>query len=242
MRVTEDFLRGRSRSAMSDDDKAALEAAVSEVRDFPARALVTRRGEEVRECMLLVEGAMCRYMDARDGYRQLVAYHVAGDFVDLHGYPMKRLDHDVGTIAPSRIAIIPHQRVDEIMRERPDLARLMWHSTLLDAAMHREWIFRLGRLDAVGRVAHFLSELCQRLHAVGRVRDGCFELPMTQQDLGEACGLTAVHVNRTLRRLREDGLADVTRGVVTIKDGARLARAGEFEADYLYLENGPWTP
>ena len=205
MRITGDFLRGRSRDAMSEEDKEILEAAVSDVRTLPPRALVTRRGTPVRECMLLLDGAMCRYMDARDGYRQLVAFQVPGDFVDLHGFPLERLDHDVATISESRIAAVPHERVRAIMEERPTLARLLWRSTLLDAALHREWIFRLGRLDAVGRVAHFLCETCNRMNAVGRVADGVFALPLTQQDLGEAVGLTSVHVNWTLRRLREDG-------------------------------------
>lgn len=241
VRITGDFLRGRNRSTMSEDDKVALEAAVSEVRTLPPRTLVTRRGEPVKECLLLVEGAMCRYMDARDGYRQLVAFQVPGDFVDLHGYPMRRLDHDVATLSESRIAVVPHERVDVIVRDRPELARLLWRSTLLDAALHREWIFRLGRLDAVGRVAHFLCETCNRMDAVGRVAGGVFALPLTQQDLGEAVGLTSVHVNRTLRRLREEGLAEVGRGEAHILDGKKLARLGEFDADYLYLEKGPWT-
>lgn len=241
MRVTEDFLRGRGRDHLSEADKDLLEAAVERVETLPARTTLTRRGERVRYSTLLLEGTMCRYMDAVDGYRQLVAIQVAGDFVDLHGYPLRRLDHDVATISEARIALVPHDRVEAIIRDNPRLATLMWRSTLMDAALHREWIFRLGRLDAAGRVAHFLCETCNRLAAVGRVRDGVFDFPLTQQDLGEACGLTAVHVNRTLRRLREEGLVEFTRGEVHIIDGKRLARLGEFDADYLYLDGGPWT-
>lgn len=184
---------------------------------------------------------MCRYMDARDGYRQLVAFQVPGDFVDLHAYPLQRLDHDVASIAESRIAVVPHARLDEIVRTHPRLARLLWRSTLLDAALHREWIFRLGRLDAAGRVAHFILETYHRMMAVERVRDGVFALPLTQQDLGEACGLTSVHVNRTVRRLREDGLAEIGRGEARVLDEARLARLAEFDPDYLYLERGGWV-
>ena len=240
MRVTRDFLRGRGRRTMSAAQKDVLEAASDGVRALPPRSIVTRRGERVRECLLLLEGAMCRYMDARDGYRQLVAYHVPGDFVDLHGYPLMRLDHDVATIGPARVATFPHERIHAIVRDHPDLARILWRSTLLDAALHREWIFRLGRLDAIGRVAHFFCETGRRMAAVGRCDGGTFELPLTQQDLGEACGLTAVHVNRMLRRLRDEGLADFARGEVRVLDEARLARVGEFDPDYLYLDDGPW--
>ncbi|WP_294195516.1 Crp/Fnr family transcriptional regulator [uncultured Sphingomonas sp.] len=240
MRVTRDFLRGRGRSGLTDAEKDVLESAVERVERLPARTIVTRRGEPVSYSTLLLDGVMCRYMDARDGFRQLVALQLTGDFVDLHGYPLRRLDHDVGTLTESRVALIPHARIDQILKEHPHLTRLLWRSTLLDAALHREWIFRIGRLDAAGRLAHFLLETYHRLRVVGAA-DGCaFEFTLTQQDLGEALGLTSVHVNRMLRRLREAGLAEFARGTVRIIDHDRLARLGEFDADYLYLEEGAW--
>lgn len=225
---------------MTEAEKDVLESAVERVETLPARTIVVRRGERVNYSTLLLEGAMCRYMDAIDGFRQLVALQVPGDFVDLHGYPLKRLDHDVGTLTEARIAIIPHARIDRILSDHPHLTRLMWRSTLLDAALHREWIFRLGRLDAIGRLAHFLLETYHRLRVTGRTQGSAFPLTLIQQDLGEALGLTSVHVNRMLRRLREEGLAEVGRGEVRILDHERLARVGEFEAEYLYLEEGPW--
>ena len=240
MRVTKDFLRGRGRHAMTEAEKDVLERAVERVERLPARTIVTRRGEPVMYSTLLLDGVMCRYMDARDGFRQLVALQITGDFVDLHGYPLRRLDHDVGTLADSTIALIPHARIDLILAEHPQLARLMWRSTLLDAALHREWIFRIGRLDAAGRLAHFLLETYHRMRVVGAADGGTFTFALTQQDLGEALGLTSVHVNRMLRRLREAGLLDFARGTVRILDHDRLARLGEFDPDYLYLEEGKW--
>ena len=246
MRVTGDFLRGRGRFRLSEAEKDALEASVERVETLPARTIVTSRGQRVRYSTLLLDGTMCRYMDARDGFRQLVALQVAGDFIDLHGFPLEVLDHDVGTLTESRIAVFPHARIEALMERMPHLARWLWRSTLLDAALHREWIFRLGRLDAVGRVfeddifGDLEPEFAPRLAAVGRAGDMSFPLALTQQDLGEACGLTSVHVNRTLRRLREEGLADFSRGKVTIMDLPRLSRVAEFDPDYLYLDEGPW--
>jgi CRP-like cAMP-binding protein len=238
---TKDFLRGRRRNELSADELAALESAVERVERYPARKVVSRRGERMRYSTLLIEGHMCRFMDARDGYRQLLSYQVPGDFVDLHGYPTRCIDHDVATITEATVALVPHERIDAIMAERPHLGFLLWFSTMLDAAAHREWIFRIGRLDAAGRLAHFICEAYCRLAAVGRVQDQSFDLPLTQQDLGEAVGLTSVHVNRVVRRLREEGLAVVGRGRVQILDMTRLARLGEFDPDYLYLEDGPWV-
>ena len=237
---TKDFLRGRRRGELSDQELARLESAVERVETIPARTLVSRRGDRLSASTLLIEGFMCRYMDARDGYRQLMAYQIPGDFVDLHGFPTRFIDHDIGTITEVTVGLVPHARIAAIMEDSPNLAKKLWFSTMLDAALHREWIFRIGRLDAMGRLAHFLCETHRRMRAIGRARDGAYDLPLTQQDLGETCGLTSVHVNRVLRRMREEGVATVARGVATIHDDARLARYGEFDPDYLYLDAGPW--
>ena len=180
---------------------------------------------------------------ARDGFRQLVSLQLPGDFVDLHGYPLQRLDHDIATLSEAEIALVPHDRLTPLTEQYPHLARMLWFSTLLDAAMHREWIFRIGRLEATGRVAHFLCETQARLRAVGLATGDRFYLPLTQQDIGEACGLTSVHVNRTLRRLREGGLVEFAQREVHVLDQRALAQLGEFDPDYLYLDDGdPPTP
>jgi CRP-like cAMP-binding protein len=241
--LTENFLRGRRRRQLSEREKQALDESVARVERYPARRTTYHRGELVRQSTLLLSGFMCRYMDDRSGHRQLVAYHIPGDFIDLHGFPLQRLDHDVATITAAEVALVPHERLTAITEELPHLARLLWFSTLLDTAMHREWIFSVGRLDAIGRIAHFLCETHARMAAIGRVgEDGAFEFPLTQQDIGEACGLTSVHVNRTLRRLRADGLIEIGAQQVRLFDPARLARIGEFSPDYLYLGDELRTP
>lgn len=231
---TERFLMGRRREELSPDERAVLEGAMSEERSLPARHVLIRAGERVRHSTFLIHGFICRYMDDRDGHRQLVGIHVPGDFVDLHGYPMRHLDHDVATLGPVTVGIFPHDRLERVNVDWPHLTRMLWFSTLLDAAMHREWIFRLGRLGADGRVAHFFSELNARLELVG-LSDGMrFDVPIVQADLAEACGITHVHANRVLRTLRERGLMTFAAGRVAIEDRAGLERTAEFDGDYLY--------
>lgn len=230
------FLRNRRRNRLSDDDLAALEAAVSEIRALSARTTVVHTGERVSQSIYLIEGLMCRYMDDRRGERQLVAVHVPGDFVDLHGYPLERLDHDVATLTTCRVAIVPHEALNRLVATRPDLAKLLWFSTLLDAAMHREWVFRLGRLDALARVSHFFCEIEAKMRAVGMSDGKQFQLAMTQNDLGEACGITPVHMNRMLRELKRRGLMEMRRGEVSILDGDGLAHLGEFDPGYLFID------
>jgi CRP-like cAMP-binding protein len=234
--IFNDFLRGRRRYRLSVTDLETLEAAVSDLRTLSARRTVISRSQAVRQSTYLIEGFMCRYMDGRNGNRQLVAVHVPGDFVDLHGFPLERLDHDVATLTECRVAQVPHDKLDAILQTRANLAKLLWFSTLLDAAMHREWIFRLGRLSAVNRVAHFFCETEAKLRLVGRSDGACFDLPLTQADLGEICGITAVHLNRMLRDLKERGLLTFRGGKVMIRDLRGLARLSEFDPSYLFVD------
>ena len=238
--LTGRFLLGRARDALSDEERRLVEEAVSTVRSVPARHQVMRRGEPVTTSMMLIDGFMCRYLDDRDGHRQLVSMHVPGDFVDLHGFPMKRLDHDIATLGPCRIAMFEHKTLAELVAQRPHLTRLLWFSTLLDAAIHREWIFRMGRLGADGRVAHFFCELNARLEMVDLARGGRFSLPATQADIAEACGITGVHVNRVLRTMRERDLLLFRSGEAHILDLARLQGLAEFDPTYLYGARSDW--
>ena len=233
---TDRFLRNRRGVALTDAERAGLESAIAEVLTPDARRTIVTAGDPVSRSTLLVEGFMCRYIDDDQGMRQLVAVHVPGEFVDLHAYPLKVLEHDVATLTAATVAIIPHRALDALIDGHPDLARKLWYSTLLDAAMHRAWIFRLGRLNAIGRLAHFLSEINARLEAVGLSDGRRFALGMTQVDLAEACGLTNVHINRVIRQLRESGLCTFRASLVDIHDRAGLAKLGQFDPDYLYLE------
>ncbi|RJF91568.1 Crp/Fnr family transcriptional regulator [Sphingomonas cavernae] len=233
------FLQRRRRDRLSEQEKQALEAAVAEVRVLPARHVMVRQGETVTRSTLLVEGLMCRYMDGRDGQRQLVALHVPGDFVDLHAFPLEQLDHDVATISRAKVATFPRETLLALTRDHPHLVRMLWFSTLLDAAMHREWIFRLGRLGATGRVAHFFCEMNVRLAMVGLSSGNRFHLPVTQSDIAEACGLTSVHVNRVLRQLRDSGQLEFQRGEARVLDWEALKATGEFDDAYLYVDGTP---
>ncbi|WP_311271189.1 Crp/Fnr family transcriptional regulator [Sphingobium sp. WCS2017Hpa-17] len=235
MSIFNDFLRNRRRDQLSAEDLEALEASVHAVQDVPARHSLAVSKKPIGLSTYLIEGFICRYMDDQEGGRQLVAVHVAGDFVDLHGYPLKRLDHDVATLGPCRVAYVRHEAIDQLVRNRPNLTKLLWFSTLLDAAMHREWIFRLGRLDAVARVGHFFCEIEAKLRAVGLSDGEGFFCPLTQADIGEACGMTSVHINRMLKELRERGLMQMQRGHVTISDLAGLRLLSEFDPSYLFV-------
>jgi CRP-like cAMP-binding protein len=233
------ILKLRARDAMSDEEERVLRDAVLRTEDVPADRIVVRAGEELTLSLLLLDGLMCRYKDLRNGQRQIMELHVPGDFLDLHGFLIKRLDHSVMSLVPSRVAIVPHARLMPITEHHPHLTRLLWLSTLIDAAIHREWLLSLGRRSAIARIAHFFCEMHTRLGVVELADPAGFSLRITQTDLAECLGLTSVHVNRTLKELREAGLAVFRDGRVDILDLAGLQRSGEFDPDYLQIERRP---
>ncbi|HEX8382096.1 MAG TPA: Crp/Fnr family transcriptional regulator [Sphingomonas sp.] len=226
----------RARDEVSLDEEAAIRAAIAEYRDYPADYRFIRARAELDHSTLIIEGWACRYKDVRSGQRQITELHVAGDFADLHSFTLKHLDHDVMTLTPTRVAIVPHDALRTITERFPHLTRLYWFNTNLDAAIHREWELSLGRRTALARLANLICELGVRLGIVGLTDEDGFDLPLTQTDLADCLGLTNIHVNRMLKELREQGMVEVQAGRVTIFDTAKLRHVAEFDPTYLYLD------
>jgi CRP-like cAMP-binding protein len=237
--IEKHLMKLRARDEISAEEEAAIRSAVAETVDYPADRTIIHRGEDLDRSTLLLDGIMCRYKDLRDGQRQIMELHLGGDFVDLHSFTLKRLDHNVMTLTPCRVALVPHERLTAITERHPHLTRVYWFSTNLDAAIHREWELSLGRRTAAARLANLICELQVRLGLVGLAEAEGFALDLTQTDLAECLGLTSVHVNRTLKELREQGLMTFRNGRVTIEDPAGLHRVAEFDPAYLYLEKRP---
>jgi CRP-like cAMP-binding protein len=233
------LLKLRARDVVSPDEEQVLAGCVAEIRHFAPGKMIVRARTTLDVSTLLIDGIVCRYKDLADGQRQILELHVGGDFLDLHGFLLKQLDHNVAAITAIRVAFVPHEALLRLTQTDAHLTRLMWFSTLLDSAIHREKILSVGRRDAEARVAHILCELYMRLRVVGLADEGGYALPLTQADLGDATGLTSVHVNRMLKRLREEGLLTFRNGRVDIQDWEGLQRAAEFDPTYLYLERRP---
>lgn len=228
-------LKGRS-TTLTPAERAVLDASIREVRRYDARHILVEQGTTVHCSTLLISGLIGRHVNDPNGTQQMVSVQVPGDFVDLHGYALRTLDHDVSALTPVEVALVPHDALWTIQCEHPALARKLWFASLLDAAMHRKWVYRLGQLKANARLAHFFCETNVRLFAVGLSDGSRFALPLTQFDLGEICGMTSVHVNRVLRALRDEGLCTVRNAVVDIHDVPALARLAMFDPGYLYLD------
>lgn len=227
------FLLGRLRHAMSEEEKRTVESLVDEVITLPQPTTIIARGELCKRSTMLIDGYMLRTI--REGDRRfVVGINVPGDFVDLHGFALRRLDHDIVSIGTVTIGTVPHDRLEAVMRTAPHLARLLWFATLLEAAIHREWIMRLEQLTAVRRAAHIFAELWHRLDLVGLGRRDGLRTPLIQSDLADMCGTTAIHMNRALGQLKKEGVAEFRRGTIYVPDRARLESFADFEPTYLY--------
>ena len=145
------------------------------------------------------------------------------------------MDHSLGTLSACKVMYVPHETVRDLVRRCPRIGDVFWRETLIDAAVFREWIMNLGRREAYGRMAHLLCEFYVRLRAVGLTNGPAYEFPLTQAELADATGLSAVHVNRTLQELRGEGLITLRNGSLTVLDWDRLREAGEFDPTYLHL-------
>jgi CRP-like cAMP-binding protein len=206
------------------------------VHEHPARSTIVHANTPLTESRLLLEGHVCLAKDLPSGHRQIVGLHIAGDFVDLHGFLLKKLDHDIVALTPVRLVSVSHVALERAMTTNSQLTRRLWLSTLRDTAVHREWILSVGRRTAVGRIAHIICEMYWRNRAAGLVEGMRFSFPLTQVDLGEACGLTSVHTNRMLKRLRREGAIETGTKKVRILDWDRLTGIAEFDPGHLYLD------
>ena len=227
------FLANRMRDSMSEEEKEVLESIVEEVETISGSRRIIEKGKEYTYSTMLIDGFMLRTLDAPDR-RHAVSCHVAGDFIDLHCFALKRLDHNIDGIGDVTVGYVPHQRINEVMDRHPHLARLFWFSTLLDAAMHREWIKSLEKLNVPQRIAHIVSEIWFRLRLVGLESSDGFQTPLRQTDLAQMCGASDIHTNRAIKLLSNEGLMSWQRGRITVPDRQALHEYCEFEPSYLY--------
>lgn len=234
--ITAHLQKLRQRTHIDSDEEQAIRDAVAETRSVPAGRVLIRCGQELNHSVMLLDGWMARMKDLEGGARQVVELQLPGDFVDLHGFTLKRLEHDVVALTNSKVALVPHDRLREITERMPRLGRIYWFLTNVDAAITRELVLSLGQRSAISRMAHLFCEICCRLEVIGRTTEKGYDFPLTQRELSECLGLTVVHVNRTLQELRRRGLVELENRQMTIRDRAGLEALAEFDPAYLYLD------
>lgn len=220
---------------ITEEERQAIQGAAERRSWVAARADLAPQGEATSESTLILSGFAYRAKHLSDGRRQITAVHIPGDFCDLHSFLLKKMDDGLTAFTACEVAIFPHANLREITRKFPYLTRVLWATTLIDGAVQREWMLGLGRLSAQERVAHLICELFVRLRAVGMTEEAGYTLPITQQELGDIFGISAVHVNRTLQVLRSEGLIELDGRRMTILDWDGLRTLAHFNSDYLHM-------
>lgn len=220
---------------LSPADRALLDELTSQVTEVAAHQDLAREGDTGAEVHVVLSGFACRYKSLPDGGRQIMAWLVPGDFCDLHLAVLGEMDHSIATLTDSRISTLPRNGLEVVTDAHPGLMRAFWWATLVDEAVLREWLVNMGRRPGDQRVAHLLCEVLARLQAVGLADDGEIDFPLTQIDLADTVGLSAVHVNRIIQQLREDGLIVWRSGRLRIPDVPALQAMAGFDPAYLHL-------
>ena len=219
--------------AAERDAVARLPATRAEVA---AHRDVVRLGEVVDHACLLENGLLGRYGQTETGSRQFVSVHLPGDMADLHSLMVPQASVALTALTASTVLRVPHRALREVGLRYPAIAAAFWRDCVIHAAIVSQWLVNVGRRDARSRLAHLLCEMAVRSGHMRPAPALRYSLPMTQDQLGDALGLTSVHVNRTMSALRDDGLIAGSRGVIEILDWPALAAAAEFDAGYLSLD------
>ncbi|WP_412507174.1 Crp/Fnr family transcriptional regulator [Roseovarius sp. SYSU LYC5161] len=219
--------------ALSEVELAVLERLHQRRRTFAAGRDMVHQGQSGQAAFILSAGWVCSYKIQADGTRQIVDFQIPGDFLGLRSVLLRTSDHSFEPVGDIEAAEVMASDLLEALAETPRLATAILWAASRDEAMVVEHLVSIGRRDADARMAHFLLELGSRLALVGLGDRTGFACPLTQYHLADALGLSAVHVNRVLRQLREAGLVTVRDGHVTFRDLDRLTDLAGFDPEYL---------
>ncbi|TNC05227.1 Crp/Fnr family transcriptional regulator [Methylobacterium terricola] len=221
---------------LSDDERQAIERLPITVRPLVSGQDIVHEHDRSLQCCLLLDGWACRYQLLSEGKRQIFSFHIPGDIPDLQSLHLQVMDHSLCTLTPATVAFIPHAALRDLTAALPGIAATLWRDTLVDAAVFREWMTGMGRRSACEAIAHLFCELYVKLEAVGLAENHRYRLPVTQAELGDALGLSNVHVNRVLKELRDNKLITLHGGGLDILDWAKLSKLCGFDPTYLHLE------
>lgn len=207
------------------------------IRTIEASRDIKYEGGTADHCCVILDGWTCCYQSLTGGRRQILSIHVPGDLPDLQSLHLPSPDFGMATVTRSIVTFVRHAELRKLSEQFPTIAQAFWREAVVTAATHRAWITSLGRRDARQKVAHLFCELYLRLEAVSLAGDYIMPMPLRQNDLADALGLTSIHINRVLRNMRIEGLFDLRLRRLEIRDWAALVAAAEFKPQYLHLGN-----
>ncbi|PMR72589.1 Crp/Fnr family transcriptional regulator [Billgrantia endophytica] len=221
----------------TENERQVLKDTVKSVRHYEKKGVdIISIGERPLGVHLMLKGWACRYKLLEDGSEHIMAYLMPGDMCNVHTTLLKQMDHSIRTMTEATVASITHEQINDIIDHYPRIARALFWSMLVDEGILREWLVNLGSRSAEASLAHLFCELLTRSRAAGLTQDNSFCLPLSQAELSDAQGRSPVHVNRVLKKLRNDGLISFRNKRLTILDWEKLVQLAQFDPGYLHLE------
>jgi CRP/FNR family transcriptional regulator len=204
------------------------EATLRRAMDLPVRCregeVLIDTGKGSGTVYLLESGWVARTRLIEDGRRQIIVVFLPGDLMGIKSMLLERQPDAIECLTDAHVRTIDHQRLLQLVAQDHAVSiRVMFQLAEDERRLHN-WIAALGKGSAEERIATLLLDLRGRLHQVGLANGEEFRMPLTQQEIADHLGLTLVHVNRVLRRLREAGIVTVQRGVVTVDQMSRLSK------------------
>ena len=222
-------------AALTEDDRGALAHLPYTMRTYDAGAFLAREGKSSSDHIVLLSGYTYRHKTTCFGGRQIVSMQLPGETIACSTLFFDATDHSTQALTPIQAAAIPRIAFRDLVRRSAAISHALLMMALIEAAIGNEWLLNIGRREAKARVAHFLCEFAARVEAAGLATGRQYELPFTQEQMGDALGLTSVHVNRTLKALRESGLIEQTGRRMTFSDRQALAQMADFSGEYLQV-------
>lgn len=229
--------RLRSFVRLGVDEVDALERLAGQSRIFQSEKILIHEGTTINSVCLIVKGLAYRYKMLAGGRRQILGYLIPGDVCDIQFAISNRPDYSVALIGSTSITRISTSSLDQLITQYPKIGRALSLAAIMDSAILREWLLGVGQRDALQKLSHFFCEMSVRMDSVGGVSDeGSFDLPVNQATLADSLGMTTTHVNRTLQRLRHDGLIELRNRKLSILDSEGLATLAGFDGTYLRMK------
>jgi CRP-like cAMP-binding protein len=222
-------------SVLSEASRQALSLLLGHPGFFPKGHLIAKAGDPPDVISIVESGFACRMTILPTGVRQIQAILLQGDVADVEASLLRRRNDNLQALSACSVWLVPKSRLAALPRVEGGLSEAFLREATINAEIAREWIVNLGRRTADQRIAHLVCELCTRMDLVGVGADGAYPFVFTQQDISDAQGLTAVHVNRIMQQLKARGLIDLKARSLTILDRPGLERLGMFDPGFLHL-------
>jgi len=219
---------------LSAEDQSAILALPHKIRRLEAQSYTMREGDRPDRCAVLLEGYAFRHKVTGDGSRQIMSINIPGEALDFQNLFLEESDHNVQMLTRGVVAEIPRSAIEELVLSHAEVGRAILIASLIEASIFREWTLNIGRRDSRSRIAHLLCEFAYRITAQRLKPEGFYELPMTQEQLADATGLTAVHVNRVLQSLQREGLIERDRRMIRFLDWQAMQDVADFNPRYLH--------